>query len=197
LRLYGTLCAPLIQVARASSGKAGRELERERERERERSLYPSRTIPRLVIAIYALYGWSTSESTRAVLNAVDHRGWPSHMAAVLCRTARHVGAHTVKENEHTYVLHAHSHTREHYSKLTLIPERFKRGRGTPRSNYQLFISLSTSAALVVSSRDRHALMYTSISHSTSAERISTTRSQKHRGEKPIMRNLLWRRVEIA
>lgn len=78
-----------------------RKPKRERRREREAVFIP-RTIPRLVIAIYALYGWSTSGSTRAVLNAVDHRGWAGHMAAALRITARHVGAHTVGENGRAY-----------------------------------------------------------------------------------------------
>lgn len=103
-------------------------------------------------------------------------------------------AHTVKGNEHTYVLYTHSQTQEHYSKLTLIPGRFKRGRGAPHSNYQLFISLSPSAAPVVSSRDRRALMYTSISHSASAsvrvnfyDALSKAPRRETHNAKPIVR----------
>ena len=70
-----------------------------------RGFYPALTIPRLVIVIYALYGRSTSGSTRTVLNAVDHRGWSSHMATVLRITAYHAHTHT-----HTHTL---SHTGTH------------------------------------------------------------------------------------
>lgn len=71
-----------------------------------RGFYPALTIPRLVIVIYALYGRSTSGSTRTVLNAVDHRGWSSHMATVLRITAYH--AHT----------HTHTHAMAHRYALT-------------------------------------------------------------------------------
>ena len=63
--------------------------------------------------IYALYGWSTSGSTRAVLNTVDHQGWPSHMAAVLRATARYVDVYRYKHTIHvTYVIiNTHTCTR--------------------------------------------------------------------------------------
>lgn len=58
--------------------------------------------------VYALYGWST----RAVLKAVDHRGWPSHMAAILCATARYVDVHR-NAHTHTFITYAttNTHTR--------------------------------------------------------------------------------------
>lgn len=74
-----------------------------------REFYPALTIPRLVIVIYALYGRSTSGSTRTVLNAVDHRGWSSHMATVLRITAYHA--------------HIHTHTMAHRYALTATTSR--------------------------------------------------------------------------
>lgn len=71
-------------------------------------------IPRLVIAMYVLYGWSTSRSTRAVLNAEDHRAGPSHMARrTSCGTR--LTYHTATSTR------VYARLESGYSELTLIP----------------------------------------------------------------------------
>lgn len=106
-----------------------------------RGFYPALTIPRLVIVIYALYGRSTSGSTRTVLNAVDHRGWSSHMATVLRITAYHAHTHTyygtpVRTYRYDFV---HTSTSMSSSLSLLAQER----ACMRRFNYWLFTFLSS------------------------------------------------------